>query len=259
MKKAGSRIMAAGALLVLLAAVLMLVKQPEENEKEIDDAAHPSENVVVLPEEKVTVQAFPAEPSAMPDIPEDEDVIYEYLPQIDSQELQSFSAGNQETDMNYDPDRERDQYEILLLPQTDGAFNDLGILFSYPVKGARISDTFGSRVHPVTQEKIVHLGIDFAADEGTTVMAAADGTVVKTGNDTVCGNYVVLLHENGDATYYFHCSEIMVEEGKQIERGWPIAAVGNTGNSTGPHLHFAVSRNGTYIEPEFITEDVIEN
>lgn len=259
MKKAGSRIMASGALLVLLAAVLMLVKQPAENEKERDDGDFSPENVVVLPEEKITVQTLPVAPSAMPDILEDEDVIYEYLPQIDSQELQSFSAGNQETDMNYDPDRERDQYEILLLPQTDEAFNALGILFSYPVKGARISDTFGSRVHPVTQEERVHLGIDFAADEGTTIMATADGTVVKTGNDTVCGNYVVLLHENGDATYYFHCSEIMVEEGKWVERGWPIAAVGNTGNSTGSHLHFAVSRNGTYIEPEFITEDVIEN
>lgn len=242
MKKAGSRIMAAGVLLVLLAAVLLLVKQPAENE-------------VVLPEEKIAVQTFPEDFSM---IPEHEADFYLYQPNEDSQELQSFSAGNQETDMNYNPGRERDQYEVLLLPQTEDAFNALGILFSLPVEGARISDTFGSRVNPVTQEIRFHLGIDFAAEEGTPITAAADGTVVKAGNDTVCGNYVVLLHENGDATYYSHCSDIMAEEGEWVARGEQIAAVGNTGNSTGPHLHFAVSRNGIYIEPEFTSESITE-
>ena len=96
-----------------------------------------------------------------------------------------------------------------------------------------------------------HLGVDFAAEEGAPVVAAADGTVAKTGFDADCGNYVVILHENGDATYYGQCKEILVKEGEKAARGGQIATVGSAGDSAGAYLHFAVSRGGKFVEPEF--------
>ena len=215
-----------------------------------------------------------AQPFSLPDIKEyilfliedsSEDDDSTYLPSP------SLETGNQETIMNYDPTRERDQFKVLnlpqieesfqnteigvlILPQINESFQDTEILFAYPVEGARISDEFGSRVHPVSGDILFHLGIDFAADEGTPITAAADGTVVKTGFDSECGNYLILLHENGAATYYFHCRDILAEEGQKVKNGEQIATVGNTGKSTGPHLHFGVSRNGKYVEPEFAGE-----
>ena len=188
-----------------------------------------------------------------------------YLPQP------SLETGNQETIMNYAPTRERDQFEVLNLPQIDESFQhteigvlnlpqidetfqDTEILFTYPVEGARISDEFGSRIHPASGAVLFHLGMDFAAEAGTPVMAAADGTVVKTGFDSDCGNYLILLHENGAATYYFHCQDILTEEGEKVKIGEQIATVGSTGKSTGAHLHFGVSRNGEYVEPKFMGE-----
>lgn len=121
--------------------------------------------------------------------------------------------------------------------------------YSYPVVYSRISDMFGTRIHPVTQEEKLHSGIDFAAEKGTPVTAAADGTVAETGFDAEWGNYVILQHSNGDFTYYACLEEISAEEGGTVERGQRIATVGSTGISTGPHLHFALSRDGEYVDP----------
>ena len=153
---------------------------------------------------------------------------------------------------NYDP--LRDQFEILLLTSVED-HQDVEILFSYPVEYSRISDDFGTRIHPITQKEKVHSGIDFAADKGTPVTAAADGVVAETGYDQDCGNYIILQHSNGDMTYYAACEEILAEEGKNVKRGEMIATVGSTGRSTGSHLHFAVSRDGNYIEPQFIDSE----
>lgn len=104
----------------------------------------------------------------------------------------------------------------------------------------------------MTGEEKAHNGIDFAAEKGADVLAAADGTVYRTGFDSANGNYVILYHAlSGEYTYYTHCQEILVTEGNSVIAGQKIAAVGSTGRSTGPHLHFALSRNGEYIEPAF--------
>ena len=123
------------------------------------------------------------------------------------------------------------------------------IRYSYPVVYSSISDVFGTRIHPVTQEEKLHSGIDFAAEKGTPVTAAADGTVAGTGFDAEWGNYVILQHSNGDFTYYACLDEISSEQGNTVERGQRIATVGSTGISTGPHLHFAISRDGAYVDP----------
>ena len=127
------------------------------------------------------------------------------------------------------------------------------VVYADPCPDAeRISDTFGSRVNPATGAVRVHEGVDYAAPEGTDILAAADGVVHETGFDKEKGNYVVLYHsENGDYTHYEHCAGILVKEGAQVRAGSRIATVGSTGRSTGDHLHFAVERDGKFVEPYF--------
>lgn len=115
----------------------------------------------------------------------------------------------------------------------------------------RISDIFGIRIHPVTNIELFHNGVDLAAAKDEDIVAAAGGIVCKTGYDPTNGNHVVIYHGMENFTYYAHCAEILVSEGDRVESGQKIAAVGSTGRSTGPHLHFMVSDNGEYVEPVF--------
>ena len=128
--------------------------------------------------------------------------------------------------------------------------NMVEIIYDEPCAYNRVSDAFGERIHPITGEVRVHEGIDYAADEGTSIVAAADGEVYETGYSAEYGNYVVLLHLNGDMTYYCHCREIAAKEGGQVKRGDKIATVGKTGQATGSFLHFALSRDGEFINPQ---------
>jgi len=123
-----------------------------------------------------------------------------------------------------------------------------GVLFAkQPVTG-RISSRFGSK------ESIrdhVHKGLDIAAPNGTSIYAAADGTVKFAGmNNGGYGNLVIIQHGNGIETYYGHCSKIFVSAGQTVSAGDKIAAVGSTGRSTGNHLHFEIRRNGSQINPQ---------
>lgn len=140
----------------------------------------------------------------------------------------------------------------------DGVVELVEIIYDKPCNYTRISDTFQSRIHPVTQEVQWHEGIDYAAKMGTDIVAAADGVVYATGYSAEYGNYVVLLHINGDMTYYCMCQDITVEKDQQVKRGEKIATVGSTGRSTGPHLHFALSRYGEFVNPEEYMRSVIK-
>lgn len=140
----------------------------------------------------------------------------------------------------------------------DGIVNKVEIIYDEPCNYSRISDTYGGRVHPVTQAVNMHEGIDYAAESGTDIAAAADGVVYETGYSATYGNYVVLLHINGDMTYYCQCEKVIVEKGAQVKRGEKIATVGSTGRSTGPHLHFALSRNGAFVNPAEHMRVVVE-
>ncbi len=120
----------------------------------------------------------------------------------------------------------------------------------WPVpEGNTLTSPFGVRCHPVTGEYGMHTGIDIAADEGEDVVAAADGTVQAAGEQDGYGYAVVLEHKGGYSTLYGHNSRLSVRAGDTVERGQKIAEIGSTGASTGPHLHFEVRLNGSFIDP----------
>lgn len=135
----------------------------------------------------------------------------------------------------------------------NGMVQGISLAYANPCPSyTRISDAFGSRTHPVTGEVKMHEGVDLAAEEGADIVAAEEGEVYETGFNTKDGNYVILYHEQNKAyTHYNGCKEILVTEGEHVGRGQKIATVGQTGMSTGPHLHFAVSVEGEFVEPVF--------
>ena len=103
----------------------------------------------------------------------------------------------------------------------------------------------------------LHAGIDIAGPYGTPVMVSGDGVVTYTGYRSGYGNMVVVDHGNGISTVYAHCSAVFVEEGKRVNRGMIIAAIGNTGRSTGPHLHYEIHVDGVPVNPlNYIVENM---
>lgn len=117
-----------------------------------------------------------------------------------------------------------------------------------PARGF-ISSTFGMRIDPFTGLPQLHAGIDFSANVGARVSATADGLVIFAANDPAYGLMVKLDHGAGLVTQYAHMSSLGVKVGDQVKRGQLIGAVGNTGRSTGPHLHYEVRINGVPVDP----------
>ena len=118
-----------------------------------------------------------------------------------------------------------------------------------PVSGIR-SSGFGYRMHPIENTVKYHYGTDFAANTGTAVTAFADGVIAAVGDSDSYGKYVIIEHSDGYSTLYAHCSELCMNCGN-VSRGDVIAKVGSTGAATGPHLHFELMHNDTYLNPEF--------
>ncbi len=119
---------------------------------------------------------------------------------------------------------------------------------SRPVRG-RITSGFGMRFHPVLKRSRLHAGVDFGAPTGTPITAAAAGVVISSGYRGGYGYAVVIDHGGGVSTLYGHASRLFVSAGQRVTRGQKIAAVGSTGLSTGPHLHFEVRVNGKPVNP----------
>lgn len=123
--------------------------------------------------------------------------------------------------------------------------------FLWPVASyVYVSSRFGLRVHPITGEKKSHTGIDIASNQGTAVYASDGGSVTLAGSNGGYGNCIMIDHGNGYVTLYGHLSSISVSVGQTVSQGATIGAVGSTGFTTGPHLHFEVLKNGTRIDPE---------
>jgi murein DD-endopeptidase MepM/ murein hydrolase activator NlpD len=128
-----------------------------------------------------------------------------------------------------------------MLPQ-DGAHPELG------AEGI-LTSGFGMRADPIHGKTRFHQGVDIGARSGTPIHAVQPGKVIFAGPNGGFGNLVVLDHGNGVTTRYAHCSQIGVVEGQDVDENEVIGAVGSTGHSTGPHLHFEVRKDGEALDP----------
>ncbi|MDE6419803.1 MAG: M23 family metallopeptidase, partial [Lachnospiraceae bacterium] len=125
-----------------------------------------------------------------------------------------------------------------------------GGAFAWPCPSTKlVTSEFGWRMHPVLHYNRFHNGIDIGGKYGASIVAAYDGKVVAASYTSAMGNYIMIDHGDGLYTIYMHCSQLYVSEGAYVIRGEQIAAVGSTGISTGPHLHFSVRLNGEYKNP----------
>ncbi|MDY8110633.1 M23 family metallopeptidase [Fulvimarina sp. 2208YS6-2-32] len=124
-----------------------------------------------------------------------------------------------------------------------------GLPFEEPMSGKLMSSRFGIRSDPFLGRRALHAGIDYAVRTGTPIRSTASGTVLRAGSAGGYGNLVEIDHGNGLTTRFGHMSRIDVSIGETVERGATIGAVGSTGRSTGPHLHYEIRRNGQAIDP----------
>lgn len=122
--------------------------------------------------------------------------------------------------------------------------------FTWPCPSStRITSTFGNREQPTEGASTYHKGIDIGASTGSNIVAAGSGSVVTAAYSVSAGNYIMIYHGDGVYTVYMHCSKLLVSVGDEVTKGQVIALVGSTGISTGSHLHFGVTVNGTYVNP----------
>jgi murein DD-endopeptidase MepM/ murein hydrolase activator NlpD len=136
----------------------------------------------------------------------------------------------------------------------DQKISKLLVPTAQPVPGSHLGSAFGWRIDPINGRSALHTGLDFQADPGTPILAAAGGVVVVQEYHAAYGNMVEIDHGNKLVTRYAHASATFVKKGDLVKRGQKIAAVGSTGRSTGPHLHFEVLADGSPQDPQkFLT------
>jgi murein DD-endopeptidase MepM/ murein hydrolase activator NlpD len=157
-------------------------------------------------------------------------------------EYDGSSAGRKRLFRWTDPTGQTSYYD------DEGSSARRGFLKS-PLKFARITSGFGNRRHPLLGYQRAHQGVDYGAPVGTPIWAVGDGVVKQSGWNGGCGKSVILRHRNGLESVYCHLSATAVSAGKGVAQKQVIGYVGSTGLSTGPHLHYAVKRNGTYVNP----------
>lgn len=152
-----------------------------------------------------------------------------------------------------DMERIKRENERLAIVRKSSSEPLLATRFSWPLAGP-VSSPFGLRRFYNGEPRRPHGGIDIAAPEGAAITAPADGIVVETGDYFFNGNCVFIDHGLGLQTFYAHMSRIDVEPGQRIAAGEVIGAVGATGRVTGPHLHWSVGLNGTWVDPLLVLE-----
>lgn len=134
------------------------------------------------------------------------------------------------------------------------AFYELGLSeTAVPVSGS-VTSGFGYRDHPVSGTNEFHLALDIGAEEGTEIGAFADGVVEYIGTSDEFGNYLKIDHDNHVASFYAHCSKLLVHKGDQVTCGQTVALVGQTGNATGPHLHLTIEKDNIRLDPAYYVD-----
>jgi murein DD-endopeptidase MepM/ murein hydrolase activator NlpD len=145
-------------------------------------------------------------------------------------------------------------FHYVLPDGTDSYFNEDGTsarktFLKSPLKFAPITSRFGGRFHPIINQFGQHNGVDYGTPQGTPVWAVADGSVTKAGWDSGGGNMVCVKHVMSFETCYLHLSKINVHVGERVAQKHVVGESGNTGLSTGPHLHFGMKRGGGWVNP----------
>ncbi|NLJ89176.1 MAG: M23 family metallopeptidase [Epulopiscium sp.] len=127
-----------------------------------------------------------------------------------------------------------------------------------PVEGI-ITSYFGERINPVLNKKEFHDGIDIAAPKDEPIVAVKSGTVIKVESSSTYGKLIEYEVEGGYIIKYAHCNEIFVKEGDRVEQGQIVASIGNTGLSTGYHLHYTILKDEVCIDPvDFVDLPIME-
>lgn len=136
-----------------------------------------------------------------------------------------------------------------LIYRADRYIKTISLLpFGQPIKG-KITSRYGKRRDPLNHKSAFHPGVDIRGKRGEEIKATADGVVKKAFKNGGYGNYVMIDHGNGYTTAFAHMQKYLVRRGDRVKRGQVIGLVGNTGRSTGPHLHYEVALNGKTINP----------
>lgn len=128
------------------------------------------------------------------------------------------------------------------------SIGDIKFIWPCP-SSSRITSNFGGRSSPTEGASTNHQGTDIGASTGADIVAAASGQVTIATYSASAGNYIMINHGGGVSTVYMHCSKLLVSPGDTVKQGQVIGKVGSTGYSTGPHLHFGVRLNGSYVNP----------
>lgn len=125
----------------------------------------------------------------------------------------------------------------------------------WPAKSRRLTSSFGYRKDPLSGYAAFHAGIDIGGETGDSVLATAEGEVIEAGFNASRGNYIIIRHVNQLDTWYMHLQRIHVSVGDKVDKGGIIGALGTTGRSTGPHLHFQIVQRGESIDPLLFLSD----
>lgn len=121
--------------------------------------------------------------------------------------------------------------------------------FSSPLKNMKITSSYGYRENPFTGNREFHSGLDLKANTGTKIYSPYKGSILRSGYSDFYGNFLVIMHTNGYSSHYYHLKKIYHKKGTMIEKGDLVAQTGNSGRSTGPHLHFEIRLNNETINP----------
>lgn len=169
-----------------------------------------------------------------------------------SNDLEGQETGEEQSKIDTEEPRQDDGAGEAALPAgVSTEYYDLGLsTVMTPVVG-QITSAYGYRNDPISGEYSFHKGVDISAAVGTSICAFADGSVEFVGESESYGLYIQLDHGNGVKTFYCHCSELCVQKGAWVAAGQVIAKTGDTGNTTGPHLHLEVEKDGLQLNPAY--------
>lgn len=170
-------------------------------------------------------------------------------PLVDPTPLSSADLQNALAALSKQVEASGDSFSLLESRLLDERVRNSMLPTTLPVAADWISAGFGWRIDPFTGLRAMHEGVDFAAEVGAPIVAAASGVVIRAELTPDYGNLVEIDHGNGLTTRYAHASKIFVKVGQLVRRGQKIAAVGVTGRTTGPHLHFEVRMNDVAVNP----------